>query len=243
MVTTLDFAVDDREERRLDDGTHLRLRRVRPADKPLLVEGFQRLSPHSRYLRFFTHKRELSDDELRFFTEFDGWDHLALGVVRLNEQGEEAEGVAVARFVRLPEAAEVAEVALAVVDAMQGRGLGRWLLERLVLAAAQRRVACFRFYLLSENQRMRALLLGTGWPVRFQRLGDELVAEFSVAEVAAGLSRLAGGASLDELLCRVGAGWLSLPLSLSLATCRMWWRAEPGSAQAARARFSAGTRG
>ena len=75
--------------------------------------------------RFFGGKHCLSDVELRYFTELDHFDHFAIGAVELNGSGEEGDGIGIARFVRLPHDAECAEVAITVIDRMQGKGVGR----------------------------------------------------------------------------------------------------------------------
>ena len=71
-----------REEIRLADGLTATIRCLRPEDRGLLEEGFRRLSPESRYLRFFAAKERLNDAELRYLTEIDGAMHFAIGAVR-----------------------------------------------------------------------------------------------------------------------------------------------------------------
>ena len=66
----------------LKDGTAVRLRLIRPDDKDRLRAGFARLSPESRYLRFFVPKSTLTDAELVYLTETDGVDHVAIGASR-----------------------------------------------------------------------------------------------------------------------------------------------------------------
>ncbi|MGH2963081.1 MAG: GNAT family N-acetyltransferase, partial [Solirubrobacterales bacterium] len=46
----------------LRDGSSLRIRAIRPEDKGAIAEGFERMSPASRYRRFFAPLRELSED-------------------------------------------------------------------------------------------------------------------------------------------------------------------------------------
>ena len=65
----------------LRDGSRVLLRPVEPTDKALLVEGFARLSPESRYRRFLVAVPELSDAQLRYFTEVDHHDHEALAAL------------------------------------------------------------------------------------------------------------------------------------------------------------------
>jgi GNAT superfamily N-acetyltransferase len=150
------FTDDWREDAVLDDGTRVRLRLVRPDDKPLLVAGFERFSPESRYRRFFAPKSALTEAELRYLTEVDGTDHFAL-CATVEESGE-LRGAGVARFIRMKDPPDAAEAAVAVADDLQGRGLGRLLLQRLAAAARERGVTRFRSDVLARNETARALL-------------------------------------------------------------------------------------
>jgi RimJ/RimL family protein N-acetyltransferase len=51
------------------------IRQVGGTDAPLLADGFARLSPRSRQMRFLGPKTMLSAAELRYFTEVDHHDH------------------------------------------------------------------------------------------------------------------------------------------------------------------------
>ncbi len=145
------------ENAALADGTEVRLRAVRPEDKALLLQGFEELSPESRYLRFLAAKPRLSDEDLRYLTEVDGDHHFALGAVRLREDGSE-EPLGIARFVVSKDDPEIAEAAVAVKDAMHGKGVGKLLLHRLANVAANHGVKRFRCTVLADNAAMRALL-------------------------------------------------------------------------------------
>jgi len=63
----------------LRDGSTVLIRAVRGTDAPLLADGFARLSPHSRQMRFLGTKTTLSPAELRHLTEVDHHDHEAIG--------------------------------------------------------------------------------------------------------------------------------------------------------------------
>ena len=98
------------------------IRPIRPEDKGMLADGLRRLSPESAQRRFLTPKRSFSRAELRYLTEVDGRDHVALvaeypcyPVRRL---------IAVGRFVIDQAEPDAAEVAVTVADEWQGRGLG-----------------------------------------------------------------------------------------------------------------------
>jgi len=144
------------EHATLRDGTQVELRLLRPEDKRLLVEGLARMSPESRFYRFFSHRDRLSPRELAYLTELDHESHVAIGARMIDARGDEL-GLGVARFIRL-EPPELAEAAVTVVDDAQGKGLGRLLLDRLVSAAHERGVRTFRFDVLAENETMLKLV-------------------------------------------------------------------------------------
>jgi GNAT superfamily N-acetyltransferase len=146
-----------RERLALADGTWAELRMVRPEDAALLRDGFERLSPRSRFQRFLSAKPRLSAEELRYLTSVDGEQHVAIGAVTWSPSGRE-KGMGVARFFRLAHAPEVAEVAITVVDDAQGKGLGRLLMDRLVEAARERGVERFEFRVLAGNVPMYKLV-------------------------------------------------------------------------------------
>jgi GNAT superfamily N-acetyltransferase len=138
----------------LRDGSRVLLRPVEPADKALLAEGFARLSPESRYRRFLAPLPELTDAQLRYFTEVDHHDHEALAAL----DPATGRGVGVARFIRLHDRPSVAEAAVTVVDAWQNRGLGTLLLGALAERARREGITTFTGLLLASNREMLELL-------------------------------------------------------------------------------------
>jgi GNAT superfamily N-acetyltransferase len=157
----------------LRDGTAVEVRALTPADAGLLRAGFRELSRRSRVWRFLHDKQGLSDRELRYLTEFDGEHHFALGV-SVREPGGAERGVGVARFVRLAQAPETAEVAITVVDTFQRRGVGRLLAERLARAARERGVLDFACWVMPGNVPMQQLLESLG-PSERRAEGDALL--------------------------------------------------------------------
>ena len=151
------FDADYCEGVTLRDGSEVVLRLLTPQDKAQLVAGHARLSEKSRYMRFFSSKDHLSDAELRYLTEIDQVNHFALGAVRIADDGSE-QGLGVARFVRDADDPEVADPAVAVIDAMHRKGLGRLLLMRLIAAARERGLIMFRADVLADNIAMRRML-------------------------------------------------------------------------------------
>jgi GNAT superfamily N-acetyltransferase len=143
---------------RLRDRSEVIVRPVEPDDKPLLLDGFAHFGEVSRYQRFMGTKKRLTPRELAYFTDIDHVDHEAIGAL----DPATGHGVGVARFVRERLGGEVAEAAVAVVDAWQGRGLGGVLLERLAERATEVGVTAFSASLLTDNRAMLALFARLG---------------------------------------------------------------------------------
>ncbi|MES9970704.1 MAG: GNAT family N-acetyltransferase [Candidatus Thiodiazotropha sp.] len=161
----------------LKSGENIRLRMVRPSDKAAMLRAFAELSGPSRHKRFFIAKQHLTEDDLRYFTETDGWDHFALGAVMIRDDGREGDGLGVARCIRLTDDPECAEVAITVIDRMQEKGVGRALLERLVIAAIERGIRRFRFECLAHNLEMQNLVKKVCRVVETRSEGEIIIAE------------------------------------------------------------------
>lgn len=151
------FDADYEEAVTLKDGSTAWLRLVRPDDKQLLVSAFAHLSPQSRYRRFLAERTSLTPRELSYLTEVDGVRHFAIGALRRRD-GHPDEGLGIARFIRLADRPEVAEAAVAVIDDMQRKGLGRILLRRLAVAARERGVERFYCEVLENNLPVQGIL-------------------------------------------------------------------------------------
>jgi GNAT superfamily N-acetyltransferase len=130
----------------LRDGSVIELRPIEPTDKEGLASSFERLSPESRYRRFFAPLTRLSGTDLRYLTEVDHHDHEA--IIALDPGSGQIVGVA--RFVRTDDPA-AAEVAVTVLDDWQGRGVATTVLERLVARAREEGIERFLALVLAEN--------------------------------------------------------------------------------------------
>jgi GNAT superfamily N-acetyltransferase len=159
---------------RLSDGQRVLLRTLRPSDKQLFLDAFERLSPDSRYARFMAPKAKLSEEELRYLTEVDGVNHFAIGALRRHLVAKD-EGVGSARFVRLPDRPDTAEPAVTVVDDYQKKGLGTILLQRLIEAAWERDIRWFCSELLAENNASRRMIESLSPDVKFRPAGNGAV--------------------------------------------------------------------
>jgi RimJ/RimL family protein N-acetyltransferase len=162
------------ERARLRDGSEVMIRPIAPDDKALLVDAFERLSEESRYRRFLSPVRELTSEDLSYLTEVDHRRHEALIAI---EPGS-GSGIGVARFVKLPDAPDAAEVAVTVVDDWQGRGLGTLLMERLSDRARELGVRRYRALVAPSNRRMVDVLDRIG-PLR-RETGQDGAIEYEV---------------------------------------------------------------
>jgi acetyltransferase len=143
------------------------IRPLQPGDGPVLTFVFRRLSEQSRYQRFLTAKRRLSDAELARLTAVDHWHHEALIAFSPLPRAP----IAVARYVRA-DAFDVGELAVTVVDAWQRRGVGVALTEALGERAARAGIRRFRATLLRGNRGALALVRRLGPPTTLAAYGD-----------------------------------------------------------------------
>lgn len=136
------------------------LRPITPADRERMREGLQNISEETSYHRFFTPRFAPSEAHLQYLTDVDGQQHVALGLVDCDLDGEP--GVGAARYIRQADDPTVAEAAILVVDRYQHQGLGSILLAALSLHAAQHGVERFQAYVLPENAAFLEYLRGLG---------------------------------------------------------------------------------
>jgi ribosomal protein S18 acetylase RimI-like enzyme len=150
------FGPDYFESLVLSDGRPARMFPLRKEHAAQLQDGFARLSARSRYLRFFTSRRWLSDAELGRLLALDGCNQFAIAVQVRTLAGWE--GAAIGRLVRVSDAPGTAELAITVLDEYQRVGIGRLLLTRLQKAAIERGYTHVRGEVLVENRPMLRLL-------------------------------------------------------------------------------------
>jgi RimJ/RimL family protein N-acetyltransferase len=144
----------------LDDGQRVAFRPLRRDDRESLREAFARMSPQSRYRRFFSPLDHLSEQQLDYLTNIDFKDHVAWIAFLPDEPG--APGVGVARWVRDRDDPEVAEAAVAVIDDYHRRGIGRALLRLLTESAVSLGVKRFQAFVLGDNDPMLTLFQSLG---------------------------------------------------------------------------------
>jgi acetate---CoA ligase (ADP-forming) len=141
----------------LKDGGVGRLRPIGPDDSAALDDLMTRMGRDSIYQRFLRVKEELSEEELDYFTHVDYDDRMAFVVF-----GDE-KMLGVGRYDRVEGEPHVAEVAFAVADAHQGRGVGSQLLQHLTMYARTKGITAFRAFVLAENHAMIRVFRDAGY--------------------------------------------------------------------------------
>jgi acyl-CoA synthetase (NDP forming)/RimJ/RimL family protein N-acetyltransferase len=156
----------------LADGGVAHLRPIRPSDAERLVAFYDRVSPQSKYLRFFAPYPRLTDRDVKRFTEVDYVDRVAF-ILTLGD-----EMIAVGRYDRIE--GDHAEVAFLIEDAHQGRGIAQLLLEHLAQAARERGISGFVAEVLPENRRMANVFADAGYRVTKGIEDGVLAVEFPI---------------------------------------------------------------
>jgi ribosomal protein S18 acetylase RimI-like enzyme len=146
----------------LRDGTTIAVRALVPEDRELIGAAFERLSPRSRFLRFFSPLPRLTTGMLDSLMDVDHVRHVALVAVR-----EEA-CIGVVRYVVDGRDATLADFAITVIDEHQGRGLGRALTAAIARVAFARGVRRLTLEVHPENRVMQRLARSLGAQLKLQ---------------------------------------------------------------------------
>jgi RimJ/RimL family protein N-acetyltransferase len=166
--------------KRLPDGAPILIRPIRADDKRMLENGLRQLSPESVQRRFLTPKSSFSRAELRYLTEVDGRDHVALVAEYPAEPVRRL--IAVARFVRLADQPDAADVAIVVCDDWQRRRVGTTLAELLAARARGLGIRRFTATMAADNEPAHKLMRRLTADLEHHHAGagvDELVAQIA----------------------------------------------------------------
>lgn len=117
------------------------------------------LSPRSRYLRFLAPIAKPSERLLDLMTQTDGHRHVAFVAVSVDETTV----LGVVRYVRTTGDPQTGEVAIAVADDWQGRGLGLQLLRQTIEHARLAGLGALAATTLRENRGATRLLRASGF--------------------------------------------------------------------------------
>jgi nucleotide-binding universal stress UspA family protein/predicted N-acetyltransferase YhbS len=138
----------------LADGARVVIRPIEPDDVADLAAGFERLGALSRFRQFGERIDRLSREQLVELTRVDHDASEALVAF----DAATGEGIAIARYDRLPGEPTHAEASCTVLDAWQHRGVGSVLVERLAGRARAAGVERCKALLVLGNDAGRRLL-------------------------------------------------------------------------------------
>jgi GNAT superfamily N-acetyltransferase len=169
----------------LRDGTKLHMRPILPEDEPLLHEAVAAMSERTVYFRFFSPIKRMSDALAHRLAVVDYHDRFAIVATTHRPGGSSHKEriVGVARYDRARDT-DVAEVALAVIDEFQRRGLGSVLLAELARVARSQGIRSFQLIVLPENREMLGLLRKMGWIHQAKLNGGVYEISFDLPELA-----------------------------------------------------------
>ena len=146
----------------LRDGRSVRVRAVLPSDEEEILQAFDRMGADARYMRFMSTRQHVNVDRLRSV------------LASFPEKG-----FAIAATVPAPDGIDIVgsssymlegdggscEFAISIVDAWNGAGLGRRMMEALIEAAQQRGLGQMKGFVLAANAPMLGLAQRVGFKV------------------------------------------------------------------------------
>lgn len=152
----------------------VRIRPIRPADGDALERFYENLSPESRWARFFGGTAGLSHEQASSFCTPDHH-HREGFVAEIPAVGRGLPQV-VGHLCLEPDGAGAAEVAVAVADAHQGRGIGRRLMNAGLTWAGHEGISTLTATMLEGNVGIRRLVAGLGLRLSFRPIGSNVLA-------------------------------------------------------------------
>jgi len=157
----------------LGSGEELFLRPVKTTDIELVIDFYRKLSPRTKYLRFFTPKKEARVDRVKRFTTVDYkksmvivaiYNSKIVGAARYDWDDEE-KGLELAETVR---------------DDWQGKGLGTILFKYIVSVAKDNGFKTMTALILDENKKALSILKKTVGDLRMKYESNFIRATFDI---------------------------------------------------------------
>jgi acetyltransferase len=166
----------------MKDGGSITIRPIRPEDEPAMVKFHETLSERSVYLRYFhlmNLEQRTQHERLTRICFIDYDREMALVAERRNPETGENEILGVGRMSKIHGTKE-GEVAVLISDKWHGRGLGKELLQRLLIVGANEGLTKLTADILPDNRDVMRICEKLGFSLKHS-LEDEVVrAEFSL---------------------------------------------------------------
>jgi acetyltransferase len=166
----------------MKDGTSVTIRPIRPEDEPAMVKFHETLSERSVYLRYFhlmNLEQRVQHERLTRICFIDYDREMALVAERRNPETGEVEILGVGRMMKIHGTTE-GEVAVLISDKWHRQGLGKELLQRLLIVGANEKLTKLTADILPDNRDVMRICEKLGFSLKHS-LEDEVVrAEFSL---------------------------------------------------------------
>jgi acetyl coenzyme A synthetase (ADP forming)-like protein len=169
----------------LRDGTTATLRLARIGDRETMVRFFAALSPESKFHRFFSASQPSQSTVDSFCDNTDPRTRLTLIVTRVVKG--EFQIIAAGSYAAHDQT--TAEIAMAVDDKFQGKGIGTLLLERLALLAIMNGFRRFWAVTMSENKSMLDVFRNSGFALSTKTNDSYVEIDLSVIPSEASVTR------------------------------------------------------
>jgi acetate---CoA ligase (ADP-forming) len=169
----------------LRDGTTATIRIAHPSDGSAMGKFFASLSESSKQYRFFGVTKP-TDKMIDVFCD-DSEPHKRLSLVVTRSPENSPRIIATGNYVARDET--TAEIAMAVDDKFQGKGIGTLLLERLALLAVSNGLRRFWAVTMAENQPMLDVFRNSGFECHSHPDNNYIEIDFSVLPTEASVAQ------------------------------------------------------
>jgi GNAT superfamily N-acetyltransferase len=144
-------------------------RPVKPTDEEMMKELFYSFSERTIYQRFMAPKKRLPQDELKKFVNIDYSNRMAIGA--FIKEADRCRMVGLAGY-DLDRTTNTAEISLVVLDEWQNRGIGTFMMEKLIDVGRDRGITAFTAEVMVDNATMRDILYRSGLEVKTTLVDD-----------------------------------------------------------------------
>lgn len=157
---------DLEETARLNDGSSVRLRPIRPEDQPALCNLVAGISPEDRRLRFLASFRSLPPELAARLSQIDYDREMAL--VAVPDKADSGDGILGVVHLAADPDKERAEYAVLVRGDLKGRGLGWLLMRRIIDYARKQGIGELFGEVLAENTTMLRMAEELGFSLKYE---------------------------------------------------------------------------
>ncbi|MBK8189581.1 MAG: bifunctional acetate--CoA ligase family protein/GNAT family N-acetyltransferase [Vampirovibrionales bacterium] len=173
---------------KIKDGAPLVIRPIRPEDEPLMKTFHQLLSDQTivdLYSRLVPLGERTAHERLSRVTSNDYDREIALIALEADPKTGEQSIVGIARLSKRRVASQEARFRVLIADRLQGKGLGKELLRRLIEIGRQEKLTMIKGEILNKNDRMKAICESFGFEIRPQSGRDQMTAELDLTRAPA----------------------------------------------------------